>query len=309
MSCSLSVLRANQELVQIAVQVWKKWQQTHRAIFHITRSMTVTRFVLAVLLACPGAAVAQPPSPDFVAVEQSELTHTPDDGAQPVEGTPEPGGARRFVRDVGGDYKHFLSWDSARWLGVGALATAAIMPADESIRDATQGPETPTLLSETTGQTYGNLSLQVPLAVAWWIVGHAAGDTRAAETGRDLVRAQISAISWTYAVKYSFNRTRPNGDPRGFPSGHASSSFATAMVLQEHYGWKLGVPFFAIATYTAASRVVDNLHWASDVMFGAFVGMTSGRTVTVRLRNQSVSIAPLAVAGGGGAVITMRTNP
>jgi hypothetical protein len=37
-------------------------------------------------------------------------------------------------------------------------------------------------------------------------------------------------------------------------------------------------PFFVIATYTAASRIIDNKHWASDVVMGAFMGMTSGRT-------------------------------
>ena len=63
------------------------------------------------------------------------------------------------------------------------------------------------------------------------------------------------------------------------------------MVLQQHYGWKLGVPVFAIATYTAASRIVDNKHWATDVVFGAFLGMTSGRTVTVRLRGQPIACA------------------
>ncbi len=70
---------------------------------------------------------------------------------------------------------------------------------------------------------------------------------------------------------------------------------------------RLGVPFFAIATYTAASRIVDDRHWASDVVFGAFLGMTSGRTVTVRLRSQPVTIAPLAVAGGGVAVSMRMT--
>ena len=227
--------------------------------------------------------------------------------ADAVQGAAEPaehGAAVQFVRDVGGDYKHFISWSTARWLGVGTLATLAIYPADDEIRDATQGEQV-SLLSASAGQTYGNLSLQVPLALAWWIGGHAVGSTRAAETGRDLMRAQISAVSWTYAVKYSVNRTRPNGDPRGFPSGHASSAFATAMVIQEHYGWKLGVPFFAIATYTAASRIIDNRHWASDVVMGAFLGMTSGRTVTVRMRGRPAVISPLAVPGGGGVTVSM----
>jgi membrane-associated phospholipid phosphatase len=78
------------------------------------------------------------------------------------------------------------------------------------------------------------------------------------------------------------------------------------MVLQEHYGWKLGVPAFAIAGYTAASRITDNQHWTSDVVFGAALGMVCGRTVTVRLRETKVSIAPLPVRRGGGVLITAQ---
>ena len=81
------------------------------------------------------------------------------------------------------------------------------------------------------------------------------------------------------------------------------------MVLQEHYGWKLGVPAFAAAAYTAASRVTANQHWLSDVVFGAALGVASGRTVTVRLRDTRVTLAPLVVPGGGGiSVSTTRVT-
>jgi membrane-associated phospholipid phosphatase len=76
------------------------------------------------------------------------------------------------------------------------------------------------------------------------------------------------------------------------------------MVLQEHLGWKVGLPAFAAAAYTAASRVAVNQHWASDVVFGAAVGLASGRTVTIRLREARLSVSPLAVSGGGGVLVT-----
>ena len=116
----------------------------------------------------------------------------------------------------------------------------------------------------------------------WWAIAAAAGSERHAETGRDLLRAQISVASWTYAIKLATDRTRPNGDPHSFPSGHASTSFATAMVLQDHFGWKVGLPAFVVASYTAASRVADNQHWTSDVVFGAALGIASARTVTIK---------------------------
>ena len=139
--------------------------------------------------------------------------------------------------------------------------------------------------------------------MGWWVTGHFMGSSRGADAGRDLVRAQINATTWAYALNYAVDRTRPNGDPRSFPSGHSTAVFATAMVLQDHYGWKVGVPFFAAATYTAISRITVNKHWASDVTMGAFVGMASARTVTLHVRNRHFALAPFAVPGGGGVAL------
>lgn len=217
-----------------------------------------------------------------------------------VQNVDEPRRFHGFMRDVWGDYKNFVSLENAEWAAVGGTAALVVHSADEMLRTATQGP-TPYALQP--GSAYGNLSFQFPLAFTWWIAGHATGSARAADAGRDLVRAQISALSWTYALKYAVDRTRPNGDPRSFPSGHASATFASAMVLQRHYGWKLGVPMFVASTYTAAERITENKHWASDVTFGAVVGILAGRTVTLHVGQQQIHIEPQAVAGGGGVRI------
>ncbi len=217
----------------------------------------------------------------------------------------EPGAASRFLRDVGGDYKHFVSKETALWLAVGGGLSLAIHPADQAIRDETQGPSTLTTSLEA-GKYYGGAYVQVPLAMGWWAIGHAAGSARGAAAGRDLLRAQIDVATWTYALKVAVDRTRPNGEPRSFPSGHASATFAAAMVLENHYGWKVGVPAFGAATYTALSRLTDDKHWASDVMFGAFLGMASGRTVTLHLRTARVTVAPLTAPGAVGVHVRVE---
>jgi membrane-associated phospholipid phosphatase len=220
----------------------------------------------------------------------------PGNGQAPAEG----GGLHAFLRDVWSDYGSFISIENAEWAAVGGTATLVAHMGDDMLRSATEGP-TPMVLKP--GSSYGNPSFQFPLAITWWIVGHAAHSSRGAQAGRDLVRAQISAASWTYAIKYAVDRTRPNGDPRSFPSGHSSATFATAMVLQEHYGWKLGVPVFAAAAYTASERITENKPSTSDVVFGALVGVLAGRTVTLRLREHSIQIEPQAMAGGGRVTI------
>jgi membrane-associated phospholipid phosphatase len=210
-----------------------------------------------------------------------------------------------FVRDVGGDYAHFFSKDNAAWISLGGFGALAVHAADDDLSQwaLNDNPSMPG------ADTYGSQILHVPVAMAVWAVGAAAGSGPLADTGRDLLRAQIATFSWTYAIKFATQRTRPNGDPHSFPSGHSSTSFATAMVLQNHFGWKAGVPAFAVAAYTAASRVGANQHWASDVVFGAFIGMASARTVTIRLRETRVTVAPLAVPGGGGVVFTALALP
>jgi len=232
---------------------------------------------------------------------------TPEDSVRqpaPTETAPPKGSAAsRFFRDVGGDYKHYFSKETGYWLTGGLAAAGYVHFADEDIAEEMSESSATTRALEG-GDKYGNLTLQLPIAVGWWIVGHMAGSSRHADAGRDLVRAQISAASWAYAWKYAVDRTRPNGDPRSFPSGHAAATFATAMTLQDHYGWKVGVPFFAAATYTAISRLTIDKHWASDVTFGAFVGIASARTVTLHVRSEKFALVPLAVPGGGGVALT-----
>jgi membrane-associated phospholipid phosphatase len=251
-----------------------------------------------VCITTPTVAVAQAPTDPIVNDRSSAAITAP-------ETVDEPGVVRRFVRDVAGDYVHFVSPTNVLWLGIGGGAALALHPVDDVVQERATQPDAITLPG---GTLYGSQKVQVPAALVWWIVGHAVGSERGADAGRDLLRAQISVASWTYAIKFAVGRTRPNGDPHSFPSGHASTSFATAMVLQEHYGWKLGVPAFAAAIYTGASRISDNQHWLTDVAFGAVVGMVSGRTATLHLHGTRVAIAPIVGPDVVAIVISPRRS-
>jgi hypothetical protein len=50
--------------------------------------------------------------------------------------------------------------------------------------------------------------------------------------------------------------------------------------------------------------VADDKHWLSDAVFGAFLGATSGRTVTVRLRSHRLTVMPWPLPGGAGVLIS-----
>jgi hypothetical protein len=59
----------------------------------------------------------------------------------------------------------------------------------------------------------------------------------------------------------------------------------------------------------AIAQAAPEPHWASDVVFGAAVGLASGRTITIHLRETRLSLAPLAVPGGGGVLVTALRQP
>ena len=62
--------------------------------------------------------------------------------------------------------------------------------------------------------------------------------------------AGVSTIGMTYALKYLIKKERPDGsDKHSFPSMHTSVSFTGAAFIQRRYGWKWGIPAYAIASY------------------------------------------------------------
>ena len=267
----------------------------------MNRKLPVIGMLMAIWMsaAVAGAQTGVPPQePPAGPAAVQEASQQPNNTSATNNGS----ATRRFLKDVGSDYKNNFSKETAIWYGAGLAAAGLVHLADEDIREALVDPE-PVSKGLEGGDKYGNVTCQFPLAVGWWVLGRAFGSARGSEAGRDLLRAQINAASWTYAIKFAVNRERPNGEKRSFPSGHASASFATAMVLQQHYGWKVGLPFFLGATYTAFSRISIDKHWASDVVFGAAVGMASARTVTLHLRKRKITLAPVVVPGGAGLAL------
>lgn len=203
-----------------------------------------------------------------------------------------------LFRSVGHDFRNLPSRENALLLGIGVGLAGLSRPADRDLtEDWTRvGPEDRLLEP---GAILGNSYLHVGAAFALYAAGRASHNTRVGAFGADLVRAQILAQSTTFALKFAAGRTRPNGETRSFPSGHTSSMFATATVVQQHFGWKAGIPAFAAAAYVGASRIDANKHYLSDVAFGAALGIIAGRTVTLGTRRMKFALTPVSGPGGG----------
>ena len=59
-----------------------------------------------------------------------------------------------------------------------------------------------------------------------------------------------------------------------------------------------------MATYVAGSRLTENKHFLSDIIFGAGIGIVSGRSVTVGHGSHRFAISPSAAPGAFGVSFT-----
>jgi len=283
-------------------------------------------FICALLICCsaPPAAAQDTSSTSqsgtivaqaLEAVSQSDDADSLDQGspAQPPEKKKEAApehlstGWSSLLKDSASDFVAFPKRRST-WtiLGIGAAAALAVHPADDYVESHIVGNEAANNFFSL-GQWVGSAYVQFGSAVGLWAVGRyvvapADGGSRTnkySEVGFDLLRAQILSGVIVQGMKYSFQRERPSGACCAFPSGHSAAAFAAAAVLERHLGYRLSWPALAAATYVATSRLVDNRHFVSDVVFGAAVGTASGWTVVgTRGRKHPIVIQPVPVKGG-----------
>ncbi|HYE87171.1 MAG TPA: phosphatase PAP2 family protein [Vicinamibacterales bacterium] len=137
-------------------------------------------------------------------------------------------------------------------------------------------------------------------ALATYALGRAFERPQLAALGGDLVEAQIVAGTSTLAFKFAVRRARPDGEPRSFPSGHASGTFAAATVVQRHFGVKGAIPAYTAAVLITGARLQANSHYATDLIMGAALGILSGRAATFDLGPRRVRLSPAVVGSGIG---------
>jgi membrane-associated phospholipid phosphatase len=196
------------------------------------------------------------------------------------------------------DFAHLFTPSNAIILGIGGGGTAAVHPKDDDIAERIQTDTGARKRFFKAGAAIGDGAEQGAFALGMYIIGRASHSARVGAFGADLVDAQIVNGILTQGLKFAVDRTRPNGSSHSFPSGHTSATFATAAVVQEHYGWKVAAPFYALGGYVSVSRMVDRQHFASDVIFGAALGIVSGRAASFGHGPHRLTASPSLRPGG-----------
>jgi len=199
-----------------------------------------------------------------------------------------------LFQNLASDIRHLPSIPSFQMLAAGSAGALAARAGDHETAGwaAAAGPSSYTRM----GDLLGVGALQGGAAVATYAIGKLVHRPAITHVGGDLIRAQVLTALLTQSLKYGVGRTRPNGGSRSFPSGHTSATFASATVLGQHFGWKVAVPAYATAAFVGWSRIRDEEHYPSDVVFGATLGLVVGTTVTRGHREWTV--VPVRTTGG-----------
>jgi membrane-associated phospholipid phosphatase len=276
--------------------------------------MTSTRTAVvlaAVLMAAPVAAAQD-------AAARAQQTQPPANapqgtGQKVAQGEEEGKPTRSFIpalfHNMGDDLKHIPRKNTLYWLGAGTVASLAIHPADDYFNNQLSTSDTAKNVFKL-GRYIGSFPVLIGAAGTTYLVGKGRSSRRGRHLGMDLIEATLLSEGITELIKVSVRRERPIRDDGtrasgfAFPSGHAAGTFAAATVLQQHLGWKWAVPTYTIASYVAMSRLVDDRHWASDVVAGATEGIIVGRSVTWHGRNFYAS--PMLLPKGYGVMVNVK---
>jgi len=226
------------------------------------------------------------------------------DGVAPADGAPatsagEGDGRRtmgRLPANFGRGAIGVFNKDNLVPFLVGGAAAGGASFIDDNVRDAASNPDSS---FGKTMETAGGWPAAV-VAAGLFTGGRLAHGTRFRAMTYDLGDAIVVNFAYTALLKATIHRERPDGSNNySFPSGHASDAFTLATVFERHYGWKWGVPAYALAATMGYSRIVRDKHYLSDVVAGATLGYIVGRTV-VRVNDK-----PLGAVG----VKTVRLSP
>lgn len=95
----------------------------------------------------------------------------------------------------------------------------------------------------------------------------------------------------TFGLKITLNKPRPHGNgDNAFPSGHTSTTFQGASFIHKRYGFKYSLPAYALAGFTAFSRLDAQRHDGWDILAGAAVGIGSTLLFTSEYQREHMEL-------------------
>lgn len=214
--------------------------------------------------------------------------------------------ARERVRTVAGDAKAYvlapLHAQRPQWVRFGAVmgAVAVAYTLDDDVREHFGTPLLPAGEEPDMHDSGDAAPALLALGGTWLASALSDNDDGKREAGMMFEAAAFSSVA-AYALKEVAGRERPfasadrssfgeSGD--SFPSMHVTAAFAIGTVLaesgNERTRWLRRVLGYGLAGATAYARMDHDVHWLSDTVAGAGLGIATARFVMKR-REESES--------------------
>lgn len=219
-----------------------------------------------------------------------------------------------------------FKWDKKEWMIAGGTVVlgAILYKFDGDIQAESQkfrGSFTNNL-SKYVFDPYGETVYPAIIFAGMYFYGLSTKDFHTQSIALNAAKTVAIAGLVGFTIKQLTGRQRPNHgdspDPRAwsgpfkgevgssFPSMHTATAFATASFLSSAYPNKkwIGVSTYSMAALVGLSRLNDDRHWASDVLFGAVIGYGIGKLVhSNMLKRANIKMLPVSRAGLGITLI------
>jgi len=229
---------------------------------------------------------------------------------------------RTFFIRCGRDFKDVVS-SPARWDGRDFLTLAAVSGTglllfvfDQDIQDWAQDQRTSASDKASAFFSFlGNGATLAGLSTAIYVAGEIGNDVGLRRTALLSLESLAASGLLAWTLKFVIGRARPYTDEssRSFhplalknshwswPSGHTVASFSVATVIAEQTESPLvDVLAYSLATLVGISRVHENKHWASDVLFGSAIGYFVAKKICALNRRGDESRVSLGLDCAGG---------
>jgi membrane-associated phospholipid phosphatase len=215
-----------------------------------------------------------------------------------------------------------VRWDGNDWLYFGGtiVAIGVAYQFDDNVR-AHFATSSSAALDGSDPNSLRDAAPAAAMLVGTWAFAAILDDRDGYEEGGEMLEAAgLTALSTTL-LKFAAGRMRPNettqvddwfqgGD--SFPSMHVSATFAIGTVLAEsggdEYRWLRRALGYGLASATAYARIHDNVHWLSDTVAGAALGIATAHFTMHRGDARAHRSAFMVVPANGGLLLTY-THP
>jgi membrane-associated phospholipid phosphatase len=215
-----------------------------------------------------------------------------------------------------------LEWDAHDWAFAGGAAVAilAAYSVDSNVKHHFAPPDaTP----QGDPNSLRDAAPMIALTLGTIGIGALRDDRELKSTGYDMVEAAALGIASSFGLKHLTGRLRPDStdNPRewraggdSFPSGHVTAIFAVTQVLansRPEGKWTWRIVGYSLGAATAYARLDGNVHWLSDTVAGAALGIATGEFVSHRgqLAAHKSAVAFSVQPLRGGAMLGFSVDP